>query len=309
MPSETNVGNPETDTVQNNGDASADKNKNGKQKRKRSKNKPIGTPLLIAAIIFIATLIFFGVWKCFFDTGIIGSWTFKIDQTERKYTYNFTFEDDNVMRFNYGGRTFIGKYNFVDKAPQIHIYASNLGQTFIDAYFDYEISGNIFTGKHLTLTDRTGLIFPPDEINSETDEQDLVKLKKKFAKSSEEDGIRYYKLTFENYGTEPEIKKYDDFKADDKLVGTWLYKDEATGYSYTFTFSKDGVLEQLSSEMDMIGGYNPKDGKCTYNFVAAGGTTADFDFKYSVNGKTLTIDDDFKLTKTDDKYAYKSEIK
>ena len=72
MPSETNVGNPETDTVQNNGDASADKNKNGKQKRKRSKNKLIGTPLLIATIIFIATLIFFGVWKCFFDTGIIG---------------------------------------------------------------------------------------------------------------------------------------------------------------------------------------------------------------------------------------------
>ncbi len=292
-----------------NADTLAGSEETSPKRSQRSKKSGRITPLTVAAIIFILTLLFFGVWKCFFDTSIVGSWTFKINEAERKYTYNFTFEDDNVVRYHYGGRTFIGKYNFTENKPQVHIFISSLGMTFIDAYFDYSVTGNIFTGRELRLTDRTGLIFPPDEISEETDQSDLVKLKKKIAKSKEEDGIRYYTLPFENYSVDPEIKKYDNFKADSKLLGSWLYKDDETGYSYTFTFHKNGVMEQLSPEIAMTGGYQVKDGICTYNFIAAGGTTTDYSFDYTVDGKTLLINDEIKLTKTDNKYAYQTEIK
>ncbi len=279
----------------------------GKKKRKKRQQR-MGTPLKIAFFLFLATVLFFGAWKCFFDTSILGSWTYRIDQSERKYAFNFTFEDDNVVRYRYGGQTYIGKYNFVKNAPQIHIFIGQLGATYIDAYFDYEVSGNALTGRTLKLTDRSGLIMESDDLSAEQADDDFIALKQKVAESVEEDGTRYYRLPFENYAIGPEIQKYDDFKADDTLLGTWLYDDTETGYSYTITFTKDGTLREMSSEMEFVGGYKVQDGVCTYNFVAAAGTAADMSFEYSVSGSKLTINGQ-ELTKTDNLYAYQTTIK
>lgn len=280
----------------------------GKTKTKKQRKHHMDSSLKLAFLLFMITVLFFGAWKCFFDTDILGSWTFKITQSERKYTFNFTFEDNNVVRYHYGGQTYIGKYNFVDDSPQIHIFIGSLGRTYIDGYFDYEVSGNIFTGKTLKLTDRSGVIMDPDDLSSEQEETDFTKLKKKVAESVVEDNIRYYRMSFENDSVEPEIHKYDDFKTDEKLIGTWLYDDTETGYSYTITFGKDGIVREMSSEMEFIGAYTVKDGVCTYNFVAAGGTTQDLTFDYTIDGDKITVNGQ-ELTRTNDIYAYQTAIK
>lgn len=297
----------ENETVQDSGqqlNAPKNRKKSGKKITDR-----IGAPLCIAFSVFLATILFFGAWKCFFDTSIIGSWTFHIENDDYQYTYNLTFEDDNVVKYHFGGRTYIGRYNFVDGVPRVHVFIASNGQTFIDVYFDYEFSGNLFTGRKLILTDRTGLMFTPDELTDENKNSDLFKSKNEVAESVDDDGIRYYKLVFENYSIEPEIQKYDDFQEDKDLTGIWLYEDDSSAYAYTYTFTSDGVFEQMSEEIDMIGGYKAKDGVLTFNFVAAKSSTADYTGEYSVDGDTLTLNGSYQLKRVDDQYAYQKDIK
>ncbi|MDD6489358.1 MAG: DUF5640 domain-containing protein [Clostridia bacterium] len=288
-------------------------------KTKKLNQRKIGVPLIIAACIFLATILFFGVWKCFFDTSIAGTWSFSIEKTttnsetkkEEKevVSYDFDFDNNGNFGMHRGGTTLKGRYEFVDYdgTPMLKISISNLGQPYITANFDYDVCGNIFTGRTLRLTDRTGLLLPPDEESSDskTDEQ---KAKMKIADSTVIDGYRYYIPEFKSSELTDKVEYYDDFKPDSKLTGSWLYKNGDSGYDYTYTFGDDGTFEMISSEIYTKGSYRIDDGKITVHYFDINGTEYETPLEYSVDGNKMTFGS-MEVTKTASKYDYKQEIK
>ena len=100
--------------------------------------------------------------------------------------------------------------------------------------FQYEVSGNVFSGRTLVLTDT------------------------------------YYGQNYEFESANlviPELKPEDNFKADEKLVGTWTYDDGYNKLSYEFR--KDGTAS--INQMDMLfaeGVYSFTDEKIVIKYMA-----------------------------------------
>lgn len=288
-------------------------------KTKNTKQRKIGVPLIIAACIFLAVVLFFGAWKCFFDTSIIGTWSIGIETTKtdsetkeevkETISYTFDFDDNGNVGLHRAGTTLTGRYSLVndgDGNPKLKISISNLGQPYISADFYYTVCGNIFTGRTLKLTDCTGLFLTPDEAasDSQTDEQES---KMKLADSTVIDNYRYYILDFKPSEMTYKVVYYDDFKPDSKVTGSWLYKNGDSGYNYTYTFSEDGTFEMISSEIYTKGSYKIDDGKITVHYFDINGTEYETPIDYSVDGNKMTFGG-YEITKTDSKYDYKQEI-
>lgn len=289
-------------------------------KAKKPNQRKIGVPLIIAACIFLAAILFFGVWKCFFDTSINGTWSFSIEKTKtdsetkkemkETITYDFDFDNSGNFGMHRGGTTFKGRYQFVDDSdgePKLKISITNLGQPYITAEFDYAVCGNVFTGRTLKLTDRTGLLLPPDEVSSdsETEEQ---KAKMKIADNTVIDGYRYYILDFKSSELTDKVEYYKDFKPDSKVTGSWLYKNGDTGYDYTYTFGEDGTFEMISSEIYTKGSYKIDDGKITVHYFDINGTEYESPISYSIKDDKMTFGN-MEVTKTASKDDYKQAIK
>lgn len=288
-------------------------------KTKKSKPRKIGVPLIIAACIFLAAVLFFGVWKCFFDTSIIGTWSVVIEtvktdsktneETKQTISYTFDFDGDGNVGLHRAGTTLMGRYSLVndsDGNPKLSVSVSNRGMPYISAEFDYALSGNIFTGRTLRLTDRTGMFLVPDDASgSVTDEQ---KAKMKLADSTVIDGYRYYILDFKPSEMTYMVEYYDDFKPDSKVTGSWLYKNGDSGYDYTYTFGEDGTFEMMSSEIYTKGSYKLDDGKITVHYFDINGTEYETPIDYSVDGNKM-IFGNMEVTKTASKYDYQQEIK
>ena len=274
----------------------------------------IRAPLIIAGVLLIATIMFFAAWACFFNKSIKGSWNCNITLNSVNYNTTFTFDDNNVCKYHAGGLTYNGIYKVSrtdDGKDKLNITLTYLGQPILEKEFYYTLSGNEFSGKKLDLTDVSGLIFTPDNISSENKSE--VEMKKKAADYVEENDIRYYIINFNAVSEpKPEIKKYDDTLKDKKLIGIWYDKNEASGYGCTFTFNDDGTYELIYKDVEYAGAYKADNGKLTYNIVTVGGKETEQSLNYTVDGDKLTFNSDAyssTLTKTDNKYAFESEIK
>lgn len=264
-------------------------------------------PLIIAACIFLATVIFFCSWKCFFDTSIEGTWGIDINISDSDdVNYNFTFDNDNMVRYQAGGQAAIGRYYFSSSEGKdiITVYLSS-GSEQLTASFNYAFEGNVFTGRTLKLTDLSGFFFAPDTDASDESE---VKAKKKITDSITEDGITYYCWNFTPSSEKFKVDKPKNFKADKELIGTWLYMADEEGYSYTFTFNDDGTFEQRNYQSEVHGKYTVSDGVCSVSYYSLGNVEMEGDLNYSVDGNKLTLGSQ-EFEKTNDKYAYQSEIK
>ena len=275
---------------------------------KKYKPRRYRAPLIIAACIFAATILFFCGWKCFFDTDIKGCWRLEIQvpDSDKKIEYNFTFEDDNVMRYQTGGYAAIGRYYLDSKSDRdtITFFLTN-GQNYpLSAEFDYQFSGNVFTGRTLSLTDRSGFFFAPDGADAD---ESTVESKKKITDSVKENNTTYYIWNLKT----PAQEKYDyytpdeEFKEDKELTGTWVYKSGEAGYDYTFTFNSDGTFEQRNHESEIHGVYRLSDGKCKVGFYSLSNQYMEGDLSYSFKDGKLVLGN-HEFTRTDDKYAYKS---
>ncbi len=288
------------------------------QKRKRMAICPT---LIVATCIFAVTILFFMGWKFFFDDSITGTWGIDIqyetqdsETSENKtqtVNYTLTFKDDDVIEFHHDGTTLTGKYYFTDSEgqnPQLLITIYNVGNPYITAYFDYSFEGNVFTGRRLNLVDRSGLFLSSDTVSENGKTDETVKKKMQITDSVVIDSTRYYIWSFKPSQTEFKIEKYDDFKSDDKLLGSWLLKDASEGYDYTYTFYDDGTFQIMSTEVDTRGAYKIEDGKCTIHYFEINGTEYETPIEYSVNGDKLKFSGT-ELTKTASKYDYKPEVK
>lgn len=281
----------------------------------RTKGRPLfRAPILIAACIFLCTILFFAGWKLFFDTSIEGDWAVEVtsDSGEKIFGYTFSFEGDHVFRMRSGGTSLVGRYYSDTRKksdgtsePIISIYLTNMGSSYISADFGYTVSGNAFSGRVLRLTDYTGIFMPSD--NAESDPED-VKNKKKITGFVEEDGTTYYSWDFLSSDYKPQIDYFDDFKKDESVSGSWKYTDTSTDYSYTLTFNDDGSFEQYSYESELVGAYRYSDGKFSLRFYSLGGKLSETEIAASVSGDKLTFNG-LSYTRTADKNDYKTGIK
>ena len=212
-----------------------------------------------------------------------------------------------------GGTTYTGRYTSrtsPNGTKTLNIVLTRLGREAYNNNFNYTVTGSLFTGGKLILTDIDGLILTPDPIDSEDSES--VETKKKIADSTVINGVRYYKIPFEPVSAiKPQLKAYDDVKTDDLLTGTWYEKNEKPALGYTFTFNKDGTYEIIYSDITYVGCYSADDGICRYNLVAVNGSVVEDTFKYSFDEDSNLIlvinDQESKLVKTKDKYAFKND--
>lgn len=302
-----NAERPENESTQNTGGSV-----------KKVKTKKYHAPLYIAACIFLAAILFFAGKQCFFNTDLDGTWGMTVAGSDGKEDmhFNLSFQDTEV-RFQTNGTVYLGRLTKEDEngsrltdenGNSMIMINMNLNGTPFLFKFDYEFTGNVFTGRTLKLTDLSGMFYEPEK---NSDDEDVKKHKEKTGYIIEDDTVYYiWELapSKENY----RLSDNKDFKKDNKLTGSWLYKTEETAYPYTMTFNEDGTFEQLSYEVEIHGNYTAKDGEITLNWKELGNTERTTSVNYKVEGKTLTLSQDTmrsELKKTDDKYSFKTEIK
>lgn len=206
------------------------------------KKRLIQVPIIISIVIVLAVAASFFVYKSFFNTSIVGSWVVKDtstadeaslgdDNTPKSY---YTFKEDGTASITIGSMSMVGTYSLVenteDGTRSLQAYIPSVMQ----GEFQFEISGNAFTGRTLVLTDT------------------------------------YYGQSHE-FASEkliiPELEPADDFKADEKLVGTWTYDDGMNKLSYEFR--KDGTAS--INQMDTLfaeGVYSLKENQIIIKYMA-----------------------------------------
>lgn len=226
---------------------------------KDKKKFPLQVPIIIAAAIVVCVALAFLVLKCFFDTSIVGTWTFEdtatsdeaseTSQDDRTY---YIFDKDGTVSLACGSIQYMGTYSVTtddEGAKSVEMY---IPTAYLQATFDYSVSGNIFTGRKLEL--------------------------------SYED-TESYKFT-EVKRVMPELKAADDFKADDALVGDWNYYDGY--YDYSYTFNSNGTVHINQNDLLIIDGtYKISDNVVTITFY--GGDEYTQDMEYSVDGDELIM--------------------
>ena len=283
-------------------------NENENIQKKPARQKYYRAPLYIAASVFLGSALLFGGWKCFFDTTLDGSWGLKltVPDSEEEINYNFSFDGNGGMKYHAGGQTAIGKYytGTENGKPLLTIYMVNGSEPFT-AKFNYSFDGNIFSGRKLDLVDLSGFYFTADTKDSD---EKTVEAKKKFTDSVTEDGITYYKWTL--VPAEPVIKqnKPEGFTPDKDILGTWYYSAEDPSNSYTFTFNDDGTFEQYNSTNEILGSYTISDGKVNVSYYNIANIEMSGELDYSLKDGKLTMCS-HEFAKTDNKYAFKTDIK
>lgn len=290
------------------------------EKKTKNRKNTYHAPLYIAACIFLAAVIFFGVKLIFFNTDITGTWGLSVKTLDGSDTMNFNLSfDDNTARLQSGGTVYIGRlttkeddgsYMKDDDGNPMIMMNMNLNSRPFVYKFNYEFEGNMITGRTLKLTDITGLFYVPDQ---KTDDSDESKKRKENTNYVERDDKVYYiwSLTPSQENAMP--KKPDKFKADDKLLGSWLYKTEETAFPYTWTFYKDGTFEQNSNELELHGIYQLEGEKLTVSWSGIGGNEQKVELKYKAENNKLTLAQEYEgtvvmkreLKKTKDKYDFK----
>lgn len=236
------------------------------------------TPVIITFFIVLSSICLLVISALFFNSSMKGTWRIHFKLDDKDYTHYLTILDHDKFTYSFGGVTYDGKYTADTTQKTLYLFSSSYGHDNLNSNFKYSVSGNIFTGREISLT------------NSENTELPFKK---------SDDYI-------------PVIKYYSDFKPDESLLGSWLYEDEKQGYNYTFTFYNDGRYEYLCSGTRHIGAYRTDGKNFTYNLVVDGGDVNEESLKFSLqNGTLCFIKDDLTdvLTKTNNKFSFENEIK
>lgn len=193
-----------------------------------SKKSFIQIPIIISIVLVALVALGFFVVKAFFNTSIVGTWLYSYTASPDEVTisngdydieYYYAFEKDGTASVTLGTIKYVGSYEIVyseENVPSIEVYIPNTMQ----GTFEYEVTGNMFTGRTLTLTNT------------------------------------YYEstttLTSIDYEA-PEIEHEEDFEPDEKLTGTWIYDD---GYNtLKYVFNEDGTAEYIENDYVYVTGY------------------------------------------------------
>lgn len=229
------------------------------------KKRLIQAPIIIAASIVVVVALCFLVFKCFFDTSVVGTWTVvntaTSDEATKPTTGNepkafYTFDKDGNATVSIGSMRYVGSYSVDSNSITINI------ENILQSTYDFSVSGNIFTGRELVLSD-------PNYGQSVT--------------------LRGVSLDT------PKLSVDKDFKKNDKLVGKWSYNDGYMQMSYTFNADGTAEVNQYNT-LFVDGVYTADDKKITFKYVASEETS--MDISYELVDDAIIIDG-LKFTKDD----------
>lgn len=244
------------------------------RKRKIIKNNPF--PIIITIILVL--LVFLLVWKFFFDKSLTGTWhyfdtyevteTYDVAETADTATYDtavreytekivYNFNSDGSCEASIGAWTIPGEYSIYEDEsgnPAVFISIIYQYQPVVYGSFNYEVKGNVFTGRSLILNDNYGL-----------------------------------EQTFSQGRGEELLKPFSDFEVDTALVGKWTNEEE--GMTWTFdekgymvlTTSEGYVIEHVYTTMEnsfvLSKTYNQQEESYSY-YYAVDGDKLDFNGSY-----------------------------
>lgn len=235
----------------------------------KSKKHKLSPCLIVAACIFLASLLFFGLWTMLFQKSIVGTWEVTFTDTssdEKTITYDLKFKFEPMtnteesgtgnVTVNLGNISYFGTYRFTedsDGEPQIWIYSVLDGTTFINSHLIYSVEGNALTGRTLKLTDVEGG-FVPAGIDTNFEMKPSA--------------IEY------------KIQKIDNAKLDQAIIGSW---NGGTDTIYTYTFNEDQTFSVASKYRYITGSYSAADGNLTLCYYTSTGDVQEETLTYTVN--------------------------
>ena len=220
----------------------------------------IQLPIIISLAILVLVALGFLVFKIFFNTSVVGTWTVKVtatadeattasDATAKNY---YTFEDDGTASINLGTMKMVGTYSLEEKDGTRTIDISI--PSALEGSFEYKVSGNEIGGRTLTLTDTS------------------------YGQSID---LESTKLVI------PEIKPDADFKPSENLTGKWTYDDGY--YKMSYELRQDGTATVSQSDILFANGvYNYTDNKITIKYFTNQEVT--MELNYELKGDSIIID-------------------
>lgn len=235
------------------------------------KKFPVQVPIIIAAAVVVACLLGFLIYNFVFSTSVVGTWAYDPTSTsDKKSTPDevdpaslsyFTFTKDNKVEMSSG--TVVQYYNYKLSSKddkQLLEISDDTGYT--QTTFEYKVEGIKLFGKQ-TLSMTVQGADPKD--------------------TSATMVLKQSKLP------ESPLKPYKDFKADEKLIGSWKLTYEGYDYYLEYTFNEDGTMvfnQNNLAKLNCV--YTVKDGKLQFKYYY-GSQECEQPLEYKVKGNVLTI--------------------
>lgn len=206
----------------------------------KKKKSFIQLPVIISLAILILVALGFLVFKVFFNTSVVGTWTVKItasadeattataDEAAKNY---YTFEDDGTASIHLGSMRMMGTYSLNTSDEGTKTIDISIPSA-LEGSFEYTVTGNEIAGRTLTLKDT----YYGQSIDLES-----------------------AKLVI------PELKPDAGFKPNDKLTGKWIYDDGY--YKMSYELREDGTATINQSDILFADGvYNYNDNTITIKY-------------------------------------------
>ena len=214
-------------------------------------------PVIISLAILVLVALGFLVFKVFFNTSIVGTWTVKdtatadeattatSDEVAKNY---YTFEDDGTASIHLGTMKMIGTYSLSTSEEGTRTVDISIPSA-LEGSFEYDVTGNEITGRTLTLTDT------------------------------------YYGQSIDLESTKlviPKMKPDDDFKPSEKLTGKWTYDDGY--YKMSYELREDGTATVSQSDILFADGvYNYTDSTITIKYYTNQEVTMELNYEFADN--------------------------
>lgn len=197
-------------------------------------------PVIISLAILILVALGFLVFKVFFNTSVVGTWTVKTtasadeattataDEAAKNY---YTFEDDGTASIHLGTMRMMGTYSLNTSDEGTKTIDISIPSA-LEGTFEYTVTGNELAGRTLTLKDT----YYGQSIDLESS-----------------------KLVI------PDMKPDADFKPNNKLTGKWIYDDGY--YKMSYELNEDGTATVNQSDILFADGvYNYTDNTITIKY-------------------------------------------
>lgn len=222
----------------------------------------IQLPVIISLAILILVALGFLVFKVFFNTSIVGTWTVKDTATADEATTAtsdeiaknyYTFDDDGTASIHLGTMKMIGTYSLSTSEEGTKTVEISIPSA-LEGTFEYDVTGNEITGRTLTLKDT------------------------------------YYGQSIDLESTKlviPEMKPDADFKPSEKLTGKWTYDDGY--YKMSYELREDGTATVSQSDILFADGvYNYNDSTITIKYYTNQEVT--MELNYELKDNSIIID-------------------
>lgn len=219
-------------------------------------------PVIISLAIIVLVALGFLVFKVFFNTSVVGTWTVNdtatadeattatADEVAKNY---YTFEDDGTASIHLGTMKMIGTYSLNTSDEGTRTIDISIPSA-LEGTFEYEVTGNEITGRTLTLTDT------------------------------------YYGQSIDLVSTKlviPDMKPDADFKPSDKLSAKWTYDDGY--YKMSYELREDGTATVSQSDILFADGvYNYTDNTITIKYYTNQEVT--MELNYELKDDSIIID-------------------